>query len=60
VVPHTANGSSPAGIDLEAPRAMLTTVVVWLALLRDKRGLLTLGAFLLFVAIGVIAWNLIP
>ena len=37
---------------------MLNTVIVWLA--RDKCGLMMIGAFLLFVALGVLAWNLFP
>ena len=39
---------------------MLSTVVVWMAMARDKRGLMTVGIFLLFVALAVIAWNLAP
>lgn len=37
---------------------MLSTVVVWLAVARDKRGLMRLGVFLLVVVLGVIAWNI--
>ena len=39
---------------------MLGTVVVWLALARDKRDLLMLGAFLLFTALATVIWNIIP
>jgi type II secretory pathway component PulM len=34
--------------------------VVWLAAARDKRSLMMLGAFLLLVVLGVLAWNLSP
>ena len=39
---------------------MLGEVGVWLALRRDKGGLMMLGAFLLFVVLAVVVWNLIP
>lgn len=40
--------------------AMLSTVVLWMALARDKRGLMMVAAFLLLVVLAVIAWNLAP
>lgn len=42
----------------EAP--MLGTVAVWRVMARDKRGLLMLGALLLFMALATLTWNLIP
>jgi hypothetical protein len=39
---------------------MLGTVAVWLALARDKRDVLMLGAFLLFTALATVIWNIIP
>ena len=39
---------------------MLGTVVVWLAMARDKRGLIVVGVFLLLVVVAVLVWNLIP
>ena len=39
---------------------MLGTVVLWMAMARDKRGLMMVGAFALFVVLAVVAWNLIP
>ena len=39
---------------------MLSTVVLWMALARDKRGLMMAAAFLLLVVLAVIAWNLAP
>ena len=39
---------------------MLSTVVLWMALARDKRGLMMFAVFLLFVVLAVIAWNLVP
>ena len=39
---------------------MLSRVVVWMAMARDKRGLVIVGVFLLFVVVAVIAWNLAP
>ena len=40
--------------------AMLGNVMVWLALQRDKRGLMVVGVFLLLVFLAVLAWNLSP
>lgn len=39
---------------------MLGTAAVWLALARDKRDVLMLGAFLLFTALATVIWNIIP
>lgn len=39
---------------------MLSTVVLWMAMARDKRGLMMVGVFLLLVVLAVIAWNLAP
>jgi hypothetical protein len=39
---------------------MLGTVAVWLALARNKRDYLMLGAFLLFMALGTLIWNIVP
>ena len=39
---------------------MLSNVIVWFAIAKDKRGLKVVGAVLLLVALGVIAWNLLP
>jgi hypothetical protein len=39
---------------------MLGTVAVWLALARDKRDVLMLGAFLLFTALATVIWNILP
>jgi len=38
---------------------MLGTVAVWLALARDKRDVLMLGAFLLFTALATLVWNIL-
>lgn len=38
---------------------MLGTVAAWLVIARDKRGLLMLGALLLFIALATLTWNLI-
>jgi len=35
-------------------------VGVWLALRRDKAGLMMLGAFLLLVVLAVLVWTLFP
>lgn len=39
---------------------MLSTVVLWTILTRDKRGLIIVAAFLLLVAFAVLAWNIAP
>jgi len=39
---------------------MLGTIVLWMAVARDKRGLMMVGAFMLLVVLAVIAWNLAP
>lgn len=39
---------------------MLSNVVLWMVMARDKRGLMIGGAFLLLVVLAVIAWNLAP
>jgi hypothetical protein len=39
---------------------MLGTVALWMTLTRDKRGLTTVAAVLLFIVLAVIAWNLAP
>lgn len=39
---------------------MLGTVAVWLALARDKRDVLMLGAFLLLTGLATLVWNLVP
>jgi hypothetical protein len=39
---------------------MLGTVAIWLALASNNRGLATLGAVLLAVALATIVWNVIP
>jgi hypothetical protein len=39
---------------------MLGTVAVWLVIACEKRGLLMLGALLLFMALATLGWNLIP
>lgn len=39
---------------------MLMIVAVWLALARNKREGLILGAFLLVTAVATVVWNIIP
>lgn len=39
---------------------MLGAVALWLALARNKREVLMLGAFLLFTAVATVVWNIIP
>jgi hypothetical protein len=39
---------------------MLGTVAVSLALARDKRDVLMLGAFVLFTALATLIWNILP
>lgn len=39
---------------------MLGTVAVWLALARNKRDYLMLGAFLVFTALATLIWNIVP
>jgi hypothetical protein len=39
---------------------MLNSVVVLLAVSRDKRALTMVGVFLVLVVLGVVAWNLSP
>jgi hypothetical protein len=41
-------------------RKILDTIAVWLALARSKRDYLMLGAFLVFMALATLIWNIIP
>lgn len=39
---------------------MVGNLAVWFTMARDKRGLLMLGALLVFMALATLTWNLIP
>ena len=39
---------------------MLGTVAVWLALARNKRDYLMMGALLIFTALATLIWNIVP
>jgi hypothetical protein len=53
-------GVQPAFTEAVKEAPMLGTVAVWLVMAREKRGLLMLGALLLFMALATLSWNLIP
>jgi hypothetical protein len=39
---------------------MLTTVALWMAMARDRRGLVIVGVLVLVAVLAVIAWNVAP